>query len=116
MTIKDVIVGHFRWQHLFYDAEHDFQSWRSCFTNLMRALNTVIDDKEDIGMHFLNFSKAFNFNNHWFLCTKLAARRVPPQVLGWNSKLANRLFQTSIWNVVCDEISAPSSVPQDLII
>ena len=82
--IRDDLTSCFGRQHLPYDAQHTFNSKRSCLMNFLSALIMVthlLDNEDDAGLFLLDFSKNLKVFSHAINGTQLAAVRFTFQVI-----------------------------------
>ena len=86
--IRDQIQDYMEFNKFFSDCQHGFRRHRSCVTQLLEVLNdftSFLDEKLDIDVMYLDFSKAFDTVPHKRLLIKL-------QAYGISGKWASSFF------------------------
>ena len=78
--------------------QHGFMRRRSCLSNLLCVLEGItrqLDDRENVGVCYLDFSKAFDSVNHRFLLHKLQQYQVSQELQAWIADfLTRRTFRS----------------------
>ena len=114
--IRNQIVVHCDSNKLISDAQHGFRSNYSTFTNLFEIMNGItlaLDNKDNIDLICIDFSKAFDSVSHKKLLLKLENYGINGNLLKWiNSFLSNRRFSIKTDNAPSSEYPVTSSVPQ----
>ena len=118
--IRNQIVVHYDSNKLKSDAQHGFRSNHFTVTNLMEIMNDItlaLDNKDNIDLICIDFSKAFDSVSHKKLLPKLENYGINGNLLKWiNSFLSNRRFRVKINNALSSEYPVTSSVPQGSIL
>ena len=117
---RNQTVVHCDSNKLISDAQHGFISNHSTVTNLLEIMNDItlaLDNKDNIDLMCIDFSKAFDSVSHNKLLLKLKNYGINGNLLKWiNSFLSNRRFSFKINNALSAEYPVTSSVPQGSIL
>ena len=84
--IRDAITRHLDRHKLIQDSQHGFRRGSSCTTNILEFLDMVTDtinQKGNVDVIFLDFTKAFDKVPHRRLLAKLQAHGIDGQVMRW---------------------------------
>ena len=118
--IRYQIVVHCDSNKLISVAQHGFRSNHSTVTNLLEIMNDItlaLDNKDNIDLICIDFSKAFDLVSHKKLLLKLENYGINGNLLKWiNSFLSNRIFSVKINYAPSSEYPVTSSVPQSSIL
>ena len=118
--IRNQIVVHCDSNKLISNAQDGFRSNHSTVTNLLEIMNDVtlaLDNKDNIDLICIDFSKAFDSVSHKKLLLKLKNYGINGNFLKWiNSFLSNRRFSVKINNALSSEYPVTSSVSQGSIL
>ena len=118
--IKDQIVQFLELNQLLRDSQHGFMSGRSCLTNMLDFLETVIKDLDvgnSVDIVYLDFAKAFDKVPHGRLIRKLEAHGIRGKLLKWiESWLHNRRQKVKIEDEYSEWIKVTSGVPQGSVL
>ena len=118
--IRKAIVNHLEKNHLLYKHQHGFLKGRSCLTQLLKHIDTILHNLlngHDTDSIYLDFSKAFDKVDHNILLSKLYSYGIRGKLLAWiKCYLANRV-QTVVVNGN-QSFPAPviSGVPQGTVL
>jgi len=85
-VIRDVITEHLDRYKLIRDSQHGFRRRRSCTTNILEFLGVVtnvVNQKGNVDVIFLDFTKAFDRVPHRRLLAKLQSHRIDGKVVRW---------------------------------
>ena len=114
--ITDSIQNHMESNSLFSSCQHGFRKHRSCVTQLLEVMNdftNFIENKKNIDILYLDFSKAFDTVPHERLLTKLKAYGITDNVHRWIKSFLsdrNRLIHLSTLLVITYAFSLLSSL------
>ena len=84
--IKDTVVDHLTENELIFPSQHGFMKKRSCLTNLLEYLETVlnyVDNGHSVDVVYLDFSKAFDKVPHRRLSHIMKAHGINGIILTW---------------------------------
>ena len=114
--IRDHIMSYLLSNELLSKSQHGFLPKRSCFTNLLTAIETwsdAIDRGINIDCIYLDFAKAFDKVPHKHLLTKLKAYGISGKIICWiESFLKDRKQQVIVNGVKSSSCNVTSGVPQ----
>ena len=106
--------------NLFNNCQHGFRKHRSCVTQLLEVLNDLtnfIDNKENVDIIYLDFSKAFDTVPHKRLLNKLQANGIEGNILKWiESFLTDRKQRVKTNSSYSTYSSVKSGIPQGSIL
>ena len=118
--ITDSIQNYMESNKMFNSCQHGFRKHRSCVTQLLEVMNdftNYIDNKKNIDILYLDFSKAFDTVPHERLLNKLKAYGITNNVHKWiQSFLSNRKQRVRINNSYSDFSPITSGIPQGSIL
>ena len=118
--IKDNIMLHLEMHNMISDCQHGFRNNRSCITQLLQVMEDftyLMDNKKNIDVIYLDFSKAFDSVPHQRLYVKLKAYGIAGDVFTWiRSYLSNRRQRVVVGNDVSDLEYVGSGVPQGSVL
>ena len=118
--IKTKMMDHVLHNNLLSKDQHGFVNGRSCLSNLLQTLDELIDSYDKgliIDEIFLDFAKAFDKVPHQRLLLKLRKYGIDGNLLCWiESFLGSRKQYVRIKNIVSDEGSVNSGVPQGSVL
>jgi len=114
------IMTHFEKNDILVDCQHGFRSKRSCETqllNLTQELHNSLEDKEQVDMVVLDFSKAFDKVPHQRLMSKLWNYGIRGNTHRWiQSFLVHRTQRVVVDGEASDWASVLSGVPQGTVL
>ena len=118
--IRDQLLEHIKVHKLASTHQHGFISGRSCFTNLLEAIEDwtrAYDEGLDVGIVYLDYRKAFDTVPHKRLIKKLKAYRISGTPIGWiESFVTKRQMRVRINGKMSRWIDVLSSVPQSFVL
>ena len=118
--IKDQIQNYIEVNNLFSPSQHGFRSHRSCVTQLIEVMNDLTsydENKDDIDIIYMDFSKAFDTVPHQRLLNKLHAYGIDGSLLKWvASFLHNRSQRVRVGESYSDFSTVVSGIPQGSIL
>ena len=118
--IRDQIQDYMEFNKFFSGCQHGFRRHRSCVTQLLEVLNdftSFLDEKLDIDVMYLDFSKALDTVPHKRLLIKLQAYGISGKVLNWvSSFLSNRSQRVRVNDDYSEWSSVHSGIPQGSIL
>ena len=98
------------------EAQHGFRNKHSTITNLIELLNDItkqLDNRNNVDLISIDFSKAFDTISHNKLIYKLPKYYIDKKTLRWVKEfLNNRTFSVCINYAHSDNFPVDSSVPQ----
>ena len=101
------------------DNQHGFRAKRSCETQLVQTIEDLsksINDKQQIDMAILDFSKAFDTVSHSKLLYKLNHYGIRNNTLNWiESWITNRTQQVVLNGATSNQVQVKSGVPQGTV-
>ena len=113
-------MNHFERHNALAEIQHGFRRGRSCETQLAALVNDlakVLDDRGQVDLIIMDFSKVFDFVPHRRLLTKLHSVRVRNDTLKWiDSFLSNRQQQVIILGEASNKCEVTSGVPQGTVL
>ena len=105
---------------LISKCQHGFRNHRSCVTQLLETLNdltNLIENKKEIDIIYLDFSKAFDSVPHVRLIDKLKAYGVNGNILEWiRNFLTDRKQRVRVGSDYSDFLNVTSGIPQGSIL
>ena len=105
---------------LISKCQHGFRNHRSCVTQLLETLNdltNLIENKKEIDIIYLDFSKAFDSVPHVRLIDKLKAYGVNGNILDWiRNFLTDRKQRVRVGSDYSDFLNVTSGIPQGSIL
>jgi ribonuclease P/MRP protein subunit RPP40 len=114
------MMSHFEKNKILADCQHGFRSKRSCETQLLsltQELHQNLEDKEQVDMVVLDFSKAFDKVPHKRLMTKLRNYGIRGNTHKWiESFLVNRTQRVVVDGEASDWAEVQSGVPQGTVL
>jgi hypothetical protein len=114
------MMDHFDENSILADCQHGFRSERSCETQLLsltQELHQSLEDKEQVDMVVLDFSKAFDKVPHKRLLTKLWNYGVKGPTHKWiESFLSQRTQRVVVDGEASDWATVASGVPQGTVL
>nr|VZI18002.1 unnamed protein product [Spirometra erinaceieuropaei] len=118
--IKQALMQFLEQHHLLSDAQHGFQSGRSCLTNLLFTLERwtkARDEGSVVHAIYIDFKKAFDSVPHQRLLQKLRNAGIRGRLLVWiQSFLAGRSQRVKVGSQQSPEVSVVSGVPQGSVL
>ena len=118
--IKEMIVEHLTRHQLLNKSQHGFMNGRSCSTNLLEFLETIIlnmDNGVATDIVYLDFDKAFDKVPIKKLLMKVKSLNVDGKILAWISAwLDNRKQRVVISGKYSDWTEVVSGVPQGSVL
>ena len=113
-------MTHLKQLNILKDYQHGFRKGRSCETQLIITVDEIaksLDNRSQVDLLILDFSKAFDTVPHARLLKKLEHYGINELVLGWiRSWLLNRSQRVIIDGASSDEVSVRSGVPQGTVL
>ena len=114
------IMKHLDRHGILSDAQHGFRARRSCTTQLILTIQDLakgVDDREQVGVVLLDFSKAFDRVPHMRLLHKLKYYGVTNNTHGWISDfLDGRSQKVLLEGVSSETLPVTSGVPQGSVL
>ena len=114
------IMAHLEQLNILKDYQHGFRKGRSCETQLIITVDEIaksLDNRSQVDLLILDFSKAFDTVPHARLLKKLEHYGINELVLGWiRSWLLNRSQRVIIDGASSNEVSVRSGVPQGTVL
>ena len=118
--IVSQVMNHFDEQQILADCQHGFRERRSCETqliNLTQELHQNLEDREQVDMVVLDFSKAFDKVPHRRLMKKLWNYGVRGSTHQWiQSFLIGRQQRVIVDGETSDWVPVESGVPQGTVL
>ena len=118
--VTDAIQNYMESNNLFNQCQHGFRTHRSCVTQLLEVMNEltkIADNKEDMDIIYLDFSKAFDTVPHKRLINKLKAYGIEGNLLNWIAHfLKDRRQRVRVNNSYSDFSPVASGIPQGSIL
>ena len=113
-------MKHLDQHNILKDYQHGFRKGRSCETQLIITIEEIakaLDNRSQVDLLILDFSKAFDTVPHARLLKKLEHYGINGPVKGWiKSWLMNRSQRVIIDGASSDEVSVRSGVPQGTVL
>ena len=113
-------MAHLEQLNILKDYQHGFRKGRSCETQLIITVDEIaksLDNRSQVDLLILDFSKAFDTVPHARLLKKLEHYGINELVLGWiRSWLLNRSQRVIIDGASSNEVSVRSGVPQGTVL
>jgi hypothetical protein len=114
------MMSHFDNHNILADCQHGFRSKRSCETQLIgltQELHEHLDNREQVDMIVLDFSKAFDKVPHKRLMSKLSNYGVTGSTFRWiESFLVDRSQRVVVDGEASEWIHVESGVPQGTVL
>ena len=114
------ITAHLDQQNILEDYQHGFRKGRSCETQLIITIEEIaksLDNRSQVDLLMLDFSKAFDTVPHARLLKKLEHYGINGPVNGWiKAWLMNRSQRVIVEGASSDEVSVRSGVPQGTVL
>ena len=99
--VRNQLVAHLEKNHLLCKNQHGFRKHRSCLTQLLKHIDTVLKNllnNQATDVIYLDYAKAFDKVDHQILLKKLHSYGIRGKLLTWlNAYLSNR-WQTVVIN------------------
>ena len=106
--------------NILSDNQHGFRKHRSCETQLVNTIESVaksLDNKEQVDMLILDFSKAFDTVPHQRLLLKMEHYGIRGRVLHWvRAWLTDRNQRVCLGGDMSDMTAVRSGVPQGTVL
>ena len=113
-------MAHLEQLNILKDYQHGFRKGRSCETQLIITVDEItksLDNRSQVDLLILDFSKAFDTVSHARLLKKLEHYGINELVLGWiRSWLLNRSQRVIIDGASSNEVSVRSGAPQGTVL
>ena len=107
-------------KHLISDSQHGFRKGLSCATNLIEFMDKVtaaVDGGLSVDIFYLDFAKAFDKVPRERLLSKLQAKGISGDLLGWiGDWLDGRTQKVICEGVLSENVSVESGVPQGTVL
>lgn len=114
------ILHHLDTNQLLYSKQHGFRSGLSTVTQLVETAHdmaSILNDKQQLDVISIDFSKAFDRVPHRKLLSKLKTFGIEPMIINWiNSYLTNRSQSVEINGHVSNSLPVYSGVPQGSVL
>ena len=114
------IMNHLELHNILSDNQHGFRKHRSCETQLVNTIESVaksLDNKEQVDMLILDFSKAFDTVPHQRLLLKMEHYGIRGRVLHWvRAWLTDRNQRVCLDGDMSDMTAVRSGVPQGTVL
>ena len=114
------IIKHLDQFDILKDYQHGFRKGRSCETQLLITIEEIaksLDNRSQVDLLVLDFSKAFDTVPHARLLKKLEHYGVDGNVHGWiSSWLTNRSQRVTLDGTSSNEVNVRSGVPQGTVL
>ena len=118
--IVNKLNSHLTSCNILHVAQHGFIKGRSTFTNLLESLNEwtlCLQNKEQVDIVYIDFSKAFDVVIHDKLFTRLYSYGIRGELLAWLKCLyTGRTHCTKVGDVLSEEADMISGVIQGSVI
>ena len=118
--IREQISTHLKENQLINRSQHGFMKHKSCTTNLLEFMETVIkeyDENGNMDIIYLDFAKAFDKVNKERLLQKIKANRIDQRPLNWIRNWLSGRRQKTVLNGKSSEWgSVESGVPQGSVL
>ena len=118
--LRKHIVKFLEENHIIHDSQHGFRPFRSCLTQLLHHLDSILSILESNGNAdaiYLDLSKAFDKVNHLILTHKLECTGISGNLLKWiKSFLNNRTQKVVIDGATSTPADVQSGVPQGTVL
>jgi hypothetical protein len=114
------IMDHLDSQNILHENQHGFRAKRSCESQLIMTADDIakhLDNKHQVDMAILDFSKAFDKVSHSRLSEKLRYYGIQGNTRQWiDSFLSNRYQQVVVDNSSSNKTPVTSGVPQGSVL
>ena len=118
--IQEKITDHLMDNNLFHNSQNGFLPNRSTLSlhiNLFDDLTNILDNKTQIDMLYLDFSKAFDRVSHKKILHMLTTYKIDPQIMNWLKDYLNfRRQRTVVENTFSSYCETTSGVPQGSVL
>ncbi len=118
--IRKVIVSFFEKNKLFNETQHGFRNQRSCSTQLLSHVNSILAnsmDGKDTDCVYVDFAKAFDKVDHGILVNKFRYYKLSDKYVIWiKDFLENRVQTVSLNNQYSYSTPVTSGVPQGSVL
>lgn len=118
--VSSSITKHFTRSNLFYELQHGFREKRSCQSQLLMLIDDIlqsVNQRSQVDLILLDFSKAFDMVNHEKLLYKLHFYGIRGQTLKWiKGFLDNRSQSVVVNGSTSSSIQVSSGVPQGSVL
>lgn len=119
-VLRSNIIQHFDKNNLFNNSQHGFRSGRSCLSQLLEHLDTLLsllEDGSNVDVVYLDFSKAFDKVDFNIVLNKFKSLGIGGRIHTWlTSFLTNRLQSVIVDGVLSDPKPVLSGVPQGSVL
>ena len=119
-VVRRKLVAHLEGNNLFNSNQHGFRGGRSCLSQLLAHVDTVLSYLEqgyNVDTIYLDFSKAFDKVDHTLLLKKLQNYGIHGKLLGWiKSFLTGRLQYVIVNSHLSNPTVVLSGVPQGSVL
>ena len=118
-VVRKHIVNYLEKYHIIHASQHGFRPCRSCLTQLLHHLESVLNilETNNADVIYLDLSKAFDKVNHSILIHKLEASGITGNLLNWvKSFLNNRTQKVVIDGATSIPANVQSGVPQGTVL
>ena len=114
------VMDHLDHQNIIHENQHGFRAKRSCESQLIMTTDDLakhLENKHQVDMAILDFSKAFDKVSHQHLSTKLQYYGIQGTTRKWiNSFLTDRFQQVVVDNATSERTRVTSGVPQGSVL
>lgn len=119
-VLRNKIIEHFNKNNLFNNSQHGFRAGRSCLSQLLEhvdTLLTMLEDGSNADVVYLDFSKAFDKVDFNIVLNKLKGLGINGKIHSWiTAFLTNRSQLVSVNGVLSDPQPVISGVPQGSVL
>ena len=119
-VVRKHLVDYFENNELFPDNQHGFRKNRSCLTQLIEHVDSVLrslNDGSEVDVIYLDFSKAFDKVDHNILLAKLKRYGITGKLYTWiESFLRGRKQAVVVDGQKSEFVEVDSSVPQGTVL
>ena len=98
-VMRDQIVEFLENNNIFPDSQHGFRKRRSCLTQLIEHVDTILknlQDGKEVDVIYVDYAKAFDKVDTNILIAKLERYGVRGKVLGWIKSFLTDRYQTVV--------------------